>query len=89
MQADQFIVAQPGVEALKPVFAVGTIGGVARVTIRGDMYADGTITASKLNVAELSAITANIGVVTAGELNAQNGTMQINLNAGTIIIHGA
>ena len=68
---------------------MGTIGGVARITIRGDMYADGTITASKLNVAELSSITANIGVVTAGELNAQNGTMQINLNAGTIIIHGA
>lgn len=41
-----------------------------RRKLTGELIVDGTITAEKLDVTELSAITANLGTVTAGSLEA-------------------
>lgn len=49
-----------------PVFAVQTVGGAAKMALRGDMLADGTITARALSVSTLSALTASLGTITAG-----------------------
>jgi len=51
-----------------------------------DLIVDGAITANQLSVNSLSAITANLGTVTAGEIRSSNGKMIISLNAGTILI---
>jgi hypothetical protein len=48
------------------VFAIGAVNGVAKLALRADMIVDGTILARHLSVASLSAITANVGTVTAG-----------------------
>lgn len=75
---DAFKVAKVGAAggAAVPVFAISTVSGTAKLALRGDMLADGTIaaraiaanavTADKISVGSLSAITANIGTVTAG-----------------------
>ncbi|NSX96468.1 phage tail protein [Agrobacterium vitis] len=51
-----------------------------------ELIVDGAITANQLSVNSLSAITANLGTVTAGEIRSTNGKMIISLNAGTILI---
>lgn len=81
--ANLFQIVQPGVTggAVIPVFQVLTVNGVAKLAMRGDMYADGTITANKLNVSSLSAINANVGVLTAGIIRSADSRMQILLDA--------
>ncbi|MVA79866.1 hypothetical protein GOZ89_10615 [Agrobacterium vitis] len=49
-----------------------------------ELIVDGSITADKLAVNSLSAITANLGTVTAGVIQASNGKMVINLGAGSM-----
>ncbi|MFC3163050.1 phage tail protein [Ciceribacter thiooxidans] len=51
-----------------------------------DLIVDGAITANKLSVNSLSAVSANCGTLTAGVLQSSNGKMVIDLNAGTIVI---
>lgn len=75
---DNFQVAKVGTTGgdAVPVFQISTVAGVAKLTLRGDMIADGTIiaraiaagsiTADKIAVSSLSALSANIGTVTAG-----------------------
>ncbi|WP_295541689.1 interleukin-like EMT inducer domain-containing protein, partial [uncultured Pseudacidovorax sp.] len=62
---DVFSIAAPGY-ADKPVFTVGTVGGAGALGFRGDMYLDGSITARSISVAQLSAITGNLGQVYTG-----------------------
>lgn len=66
--ADNFRVSKLGSAggAAVQVFGIQTVNGVTKLALRGDMIADGTITAQKLFVATLSALTADLGVVTAG-----------------------
>lgn len=83
---DKFQVAFPGSIPF-PVFTIGNVGGVPKVGIRSDMYIDGTVTAQAINVVHLSAITANLGAVTAGTLSDPAGdTMLISLDDGFIDI---
>lgn len=112
--ADYFKVAKVGTTGgtAVPVFAIQTVGGVPKLAIIGDMYADGTITtrhlaadsvtADKINVNSLSALTANLGIVTAGEIRnpgntlkfdlpnmrlyRTDGTMELNFNTKTFFI---
>lgn len=76
--ADTFQVAQPDDDDGDPVpvFTIANVGGVAKLVLRGDMLSDGTITAPKINVSELSAIVANLGEITAGYMrsSAVNGS---------------
>lgn len=61
--ADKMQVAQPGVSGGDPipVFVISTVGGAAKIALRGDMIADGSITVTKMSVASLSAISADFG----------------------------
>ncbi|UFX42057.1 DUF1983 domain-containing protein [Bradyrhizobium sp. 41S5] len=86
--ADKFQIQLPGYNggAPKPVFTVGTISGVASIGITGNLFLDGVLTARMMNIGVLSAITANIGTVTAGVIQSTSGLMVINLTGGTITI---
>lgn len=86
--ADKFIVAQPGVTGGDPVpvFAIATVDGVTKLALRGDMLIDGTILARHIDVGTLSAISADIGTVTAGLIKSADNKMQINLGTGVITI---
>jgi len=50
------------------VYQIATAYGVPKVALRGNVYADGSITARKLSSINLTAITANIGIVTPSSL---------------------
>ena len=79
---DKFQIALPGVAggAAKPVFTIGTINGQPATVLSGNVFADGSITVAKLDVAYLSAISANLGTVTAGMLQSPSGAVVFNLN---------
>lgn len=85
--ANSFKVAQPGVTggSSVPVFAIQSVNGVPQLALRGTLIADGTILARHLTVTTLSAITANLGTVTAGLIRDPGNTWQINLNTGQIL----
>jgi predicted phage tail protein len=85
--ADSFLIAKPGIGGGLPipVFSVSTVGGVTKLVLRGDMIADGTITAAKMTVGSLTAISANFGNATVqGKITAQNGKMSIDFANGRI-----
>lgn len=71
-----------------PVFTVQAVNGVAKLALRGDMYADGAILARHLSVSSLSAITANLGTVRTGRMLSENGRTDFNLNSGRLIMLG-
>lgn len=54
---------------IKYPFVVGNVAGTSTVGIDGNLVVDGTITARTINVNQLSAITARLGYVTAGQLD--------------------
>ncbi|WP_295842525.1 phage tail fiber protein [uncultured Xanthomonas sp.] len=72
VMADRFGIVHPTYTAggiladIKFPFVVGTVGGVATVGVQGQMIVDGTVTANKINVGSLSAITANAGTINGG-----------------------
>lgn len=61
---------------------IGKLDGTASWTlnIRGDVIADGSITAPKMAVGSLSAITVNAGDITGGTLRSTNSKMRILLD---------
>jgi len=102
VRADKFAVCFPTGEGGAPVipFIVGTVDGESTVGINGQLVVDGTIvgravaahsiTADHMLVERLSAISANMGNITAGAMNIGNGAFRIyengnvDINAGTI-----
>lgn len=82
--ADRFLVAQPGVDGGDPfpMFAIANVNGTPRVTINGDLVADGGIAARSLAVSFLSAIAADLGEVTAGKLTSADGNSYWDLDTG-------
>lgn len=85
--ADKFIVSHPAAPGTTiQAFTVGLVDGVSTVGINGNLLVDGSIAARSLDVATLSAITADIGEVTAGVLRSSDDSMVIDLDAGTIVI---
>ena len=89
--ADNFYVAKVGTTGgtAVPVFAIQTVNGVAKIAFVGDMFADGTITArniaassitaDKLSVTSLSALTSDLGTVTAGLIRNAANTLRFDL----------
>lgn len=67
-RADTFAVGSPGVKALTFVVQNGA------VMMPGVSIQDGSLTANKLNVSTLSAISANLGVATAGTFKTNPST---------------
>jgi hypothetical protein len=57
---------------------------IAANTITGSNIEAGSITAALLSVSQLSAITANLGSITAGFMESSSGNMIIDLNGQTI-----
>lgn len=90
VKADKFAIQLPGYNGNAPVnvFTVGTINGVPAIGINGaNVFLDGTLNATAINVTQLSAISANIGAVTAGTLSDPAGTkMLIDLTNGRMLI---
>lgn len=85
--ADKFIIANPSDSGdLKSFFVAGNVNGTPTVGIAGDLVIDGSILARHLDVGTLSAISADIGNVTAGVLQSADGKFVIDLDAGTIDI---
>jgi hypothetical protein len=72
VMADRFAFVSPtytstgGVQQMKYPFVIGTVGGVSTVGIQGQLVVDGSITADKIRVNSLSALTANMGEVNGG-----------------------
>jgi hypothetical protein len=78
--ANMFLVAQPSVSggAAVPVFSISNVNGVPKLVLRGDMIADGGITASKITASSLAAINAVLGDVTTARIRSPNGKLDIN-----------
>lgn len=95
--ANKFIIVHPSDNDTEiQAFVVGLVNGVTTVGINGDLLVDGTIaarhilagsiTSEKLDVNALSAITANIGTVTAGVLKSADDKFIIDLDNKTLTI---
>ncbi len=76
--ADNFSISSPGEDDLVPFVVIPGVG----IFLDGVFIKDGTITAEKISALELSAITANIGLITAGRLQNAANTSFLDLNTG-------
>jgi predicted phage tail protein len=56
------------------------------VEIQGSLIVNGTISAAKLNVTSLSAVSANVGTVTAGMIRSANNLVRFDLTNATLIV---
>ena len=72
VQADKFAFVLPGNNTEKPLFVAGLVNGVNTFGINGQLMVDGTIYARALNVDKLASIVANLGSITAGNLNLES-----------------
>ena len=78
--ANKFAVVEPTTNQIKPMFTV-TKGKVA---LSGDLIADGTVQAKHIQTTTLSAISSNLGNVTAGNLSSvsiNNGNGKFRVDA--------
>jgi hypothetical protein len=48
--------------------------------IQGNLIVNGSVSAAKLNVINLSSVSANVGVLTAGRIQSSNGLMIFDLD---------
>lgn len=67
--ADRFAIARDDAGRISFPFIVGTVAGVSTVGIDGSLLVKGTVKAEALEVDKLSAITARLGYVTAGQID--------------------
>jgi len=80
--ANQFFVTGSGLDAT-PVFLVDTTGATPKIILSGDLIADGSITAAKILVDSLDALSIDAGTLKAGRLTDPDETrMEINLSEG-------
>jgi len=85
--ATKFIIVHPTDDAdTVQAFVVGQVDGVNTVGINGNLVVDGSILARHIDVDSLSALTADVGTVTAGVLQSSDGNFVIDLNNKTITI---
>lgn len=90
--ADKFQVAQPDAAGGTPVpvFTIANVGGSNKLVLRGDMIADGTITATKINVSSIAALSTDFGSGTySGTLQSapgSSGSLLLNFSAPEIRI---
>jgi hypothetical protein len=90
--ADRFLVYRPdGSGSPQQVLAMGYVNGAYTLGLSGNLIIDGTIvgrsltaesvTADKLKVTQLSAVSGNLGTITAGIAQNASGSNYINFNA--------
>lgn len=85
IEADRFFITTAG-ESPTAVFLVDNTGPTPVIYISADVIADGTITAAKLDVAELSAIVANLGEIVAGLARSADNKLRVDFNNAHILI---
>jgi hypothetical protein len=87
VNANNFLVTFPGSTggAPVPVFTIANVNGVAKIVWRGDMIGDGMITARGISVATLSAISANVGTLTAGVIQSSDSKTVFDLTNGYML----
>jgi hypothetical protein len=80
--ADKFLVALPDVTGgdAVPVFAIQNVNDSAKLALRGDMVADGSILARHIQAVTLSAISADLGEITAGIIRSSDNKMRLDFN---------
>lgn len=87
VMADKFIIVHPTANNTTiQAFIAGLVNGVSTIGINGNLIVDGSILARSIDVDTLSAITANIGTVTAGKLQSTDGKFVVDLDNKTIRI---
>jgi len=69
---DSFLIAKPGAAGPTPVFALGTSNGTGKLILRGDMIADGTITANAIVAGSIQAIHVGTNQIIAHAANIAN-----------------
>jgi hypothetical protein len=86
---DKFQIASPGVGggAAVPIFTVANVAGSPKIAIRGDMYADGSIFASRIVAGSITAVQIAAGTITSdsgviGALSVKS--LSIAGNAATV-----
>lgn len=81
IDTDVFQIANPAAfgGAAQTVFTLQLVDGVEQMALRGDFVADGTIKAQALDVATLSAISANLGTINTGLIETTSGLTTIDL----------
>lgn len=78
--ADKFVVAHPAAPGTTiTAFVVGLVNGVSTVGINGNLVVDNTILARHIDVSSLSALTADLGTVTAGLIRDSADTVRFDL----------
>lgn len=78
--ADKFIVAHPTSSGtVIQAFIIGNVAGTETVGINGNLVVDDTILARHLSVSTLSAISADVGTVTAGLIRNSADTVRFDL----------
>ena len=82
--SDRFLVTNPAGSSEIEAFVDGFVDSQPSVGLNGLFVVDGTILARHLSVGTLSAISADIGTVTAGVIRSDDGRMVIDLNAPSI-----
>lgn len=99
IRADKFAFCQPTGDGGTEVypFIIGNVNGVATVGVNGQLVVDGSIvarciaagavTADKISVSNLAAISANMGNITAGTMNIGSGNFVVT-SAGLVTMKG-
>lgn len=85
--ADKFVVVHPAANNTTiQAFIIGNVAGTPTVGINGNLIVDDTILARHIAVDVLSALTANLGTVTAGIIQSADGSSYWNLTTGEFVI---
>jgi hypothetical protein len=80
--ADKFLFVRPdGSGTPVPMMVLGQVNGQTALGVNGNLIIDGSIVARSLNVTNLTAISANIGIATAGRIQNSDNTNYVNLDA--------
>lgn len=86
---NNFRIAAPGVSGgtAVPIFTVASVNGSPKVGIRGDVLIDGSVTAGKMSVGSLTAISAHFGDATVdGNLSGTTGKLVLSFTGDRIEI---
>ncbi len=80
---DKFQVAKTDGTGIVPIFQVGTVGGVSRVALAGDMLVDGAIAATQIATGAVTAAKIAADAVTADKIDVST-LSAIAANVGTL-----
>lgn len=80
---DKFQVAKTDGTGIVPIFQIGTVGGVSRVALAGNMIVDGSIVSQNIAAAAIAASNIAAGAVTAEKISVLS-LAAIAANVGTI-----